>query len=256
MRFRVFLVTIGLLLILQNKAGIVPAGKAFVRPTVNAPELTISYRIDVSNATKTTGIKDTYSGGIKTIFISGNKARVRQVSLMRMQNIFITRDTVKKTEAVIIAKESGPKKYLVNLNNTDWKAYNNKYDSARFEISISDTATIAGYLCFKGNLVLKDKRSIEIWYTTTLKNNIIKYTEPFFNFVPGVILKYSYITPKGTLSYTAENISTKVISKAVFNIPLKGYQKVKYIHGQPPIPIGDLLNDTDDDDDDDDEEGI
>lgn len=256
MRLRVLLATIGTLLILQNKAGIVPPEEPAATQIINAPELTISYRINVTNASKTSGVKDTYSGGLKTVFISGNKARIRQVSLMRMQNIFITRDTVKKTEAVVIAKESGPKKYVVSMNNADWQAYNNKYDSARFEISISDTATIAGYLCFKGNLILKDKRSIEIWYTTAIKNNIIKYTEPFFDFVPGVILKYSYVTPKGTLSYTAESISTKDISKTVFNLPLKGYQKVKYIPGKPPIPLGDLLNNADDDGDDDDEEGM
>src|SRR5580692_2556387 len=70
----------------------------------NNNPLTIVYDIQVKTDKKKTGIEETYNGGIQTIFLNNEQARIRLVSLMRIQSIFFSA-SVNPNRQVSIVKE-------------------------------------------------------------------------------------------------------------------------------------------------------
>jgi hypothetical protein len=73
-------------------------------------DLTVSYSIGLKSRRSNTGIGETYNGGVETIFANDQEVRLRLVSLMRMQSIFILSDG-RAQQKVIILKESGKNRY-------------------------------------------------------------------------------------------------------------------------------------------------
>ena len=186
--------------------------------------LTIAYNIQVKTDREKTGIEETYNGGIKTIFIDNDKARVRLVSLMRIQSIFFS-SSKKYNHAVAIVKESGKRKYKYYLTDEQWELYNNKYnnDSCQFT---NDSAVILNYPCRKAIVMLQGGRSLTVYYTNQLKA-ISHKIEPEFSCIPGLVLQYEYDYKKGTLIYTASKISENPVTSGVFKIP-RGIALKKY----------------------------
>lgn len=183
--------------------------------------LTISYAIELISEEKNKGIGETYNGGLKTIFISGNNARIRLVSLMRIQSIYLLPHADTRGEAVIV-KESGKNKYKTYLSEKNWKSYNSKYDSAGC-ILTTDSINILNYPCRKAIINLQDNRSMTVYYTDSLHNPVFSRVDPAFKCIPGIVLKYEYAHKKGTISYTATSISTDRVTPDVFKIPSQGY---------------------------------
>lgn len=209
-------------------------------------QLTISYNIIVLNSSKKTGVEESYNGGNKTVFITGNKARLRLVSLMRIQSIFLYPADSKKKTATIV-KESGNAKYKMNLTAAEWAALNSKYDSVTCEAT-EDTLTFLNYSCKKVILHLKDERTITAWYSPDLKP-IPKNIEPAFACVPGLVLHYEVSAKKKSLVFTVASINTKPVDPAIFNIPVKGYKLKKLCSNCPGTEVemddeDDSLNDT------------
>lgn len=64
-----------------------------------------------------------YDGGSKTFFISGNKVRIRLVSLMRIESLFFFSDST--GTSIYQVKESG-KSTRRGLTETEWKSMNTK----------------------------------------------------------------------------------------------------------------------------------
>ncbi|WP_315818055.1 hypothetical protein [Paraflavitalea speifideaquila] len=127
-------------------------------------DLTVTYTIELTKARKRNiGIGETYNGGTKTIFVSNGLARLRLVSLMRMQSIFIL-PTGNTERTAAIVKESGKNKNKVYLNAMQWKQYNAKYDQASCRFT-EDSAVISGYSCNKVIITLTDGRTITAFYT-------------------------------------------------------------------------------------------
>lgn len=188
--------------------------------------LTISYAVELISDEKNKGLGETYNGGLKTVFISGKNARVRLVSLMRIQSIYLLPHADTRGEAVIV-KESGKNKYRTFLSGKDWKSYNSKYDSATCMLT-TDSVTILGYPCRKALVNLQDKRVITVYYTDSLYNPVFSTVDPAFKCIPGVVLKYEYSYKKGTISYTATSISTDRVTPDVFKIPSQGYAIRKF----------------------------
>jgi len=218
---------------------------AQTQDSINSKTLTISYAIDAKSlSARNKGISATYDGGIKTIFVQGNNVRIRQTTLMRIQSIFILPNYGTKSLPFTILKESGTNKYRFSLNKKEWDIYNSKYDSCVF-VATTDTLDVLGYNCTKGILKLTDGRELTVYYTKAITNSRFANAEPAFRTVPGIVLKYSYAAELGTITYTAESISTKEIDSAVFKIPSKGYIRKKYIPGQPPQVIEGYLDDND-----------
>jgi GLPGLI family protein len=192
----------------------------------NIPDITISYSIEVKSNESNKGIGETYNGGVKTLFISDKKARVRLASLMRMQSVFVLPGGDTHGTAVIV-KESGKNKYKTYLSGREWKFYNSKYDSA-ICLFTDDSTTILGYPCRRAIIQLPDNRTVRLYYTDSIRNDFFRFAEPSFHCIPGVVLQYEYTHRKGTISYTATNISTAVIAKDVFKVPVKGYKVKKF----------------------------
>jgi GLPGLI family protein len=191
--------------------------------------LTIVYNIQVNTSKHKAGIEETYNGGIKTIFIDNEKARIRLVSLMRIQSIFFSSSN-KSNHFVSVVKESGKNKYKYYLTNEQWDLYNNKYENDSCQLT-NDSAVVLNYPCRKAIIMLKDGRLLVVYYTNQLKP-INPEIEPAFSHIPGLVLKYEYDYKKGTLLYTASKISEDPIDNKVFKapsgLPVKKYcQKCK-----------------------------
>lgn len=186
--------------------------------------LTIVYDIQVKKDKEKTGIEETYNGGIKTVFISNEKARVRLVSLMRIQSIFFS--PANTAHQVSVIKESGKKKYKYYLTNEDWDLYNDKYNNDSCLLT-TDSTIILNYACRKAIIILKDGRQLSVYYTNKIKPVSAKI-EPAFSCIPGLVLQYEYDYKKGSIIYTANKISQSSIDPGIFKIPAKGYSIRKY----------------------------
>ena len=182
-------------------------------------ELTISYDMEIIPRKRNSGVSETYNGGVKTIFIQRHRARLRMISLMRIQDIFLEGNP---SGGAVMVKESGKSKYKKMFTEAEWRQYNNKYSDVRCELK-EDTATILHYPCKKAVVKLKDGRSFIVFYTTAVQNDMLSLLEPAFSKIPGVVLKYEYAARRGMIRYTATSIRFKPISPAVFSIPEKGY---------------------------------
>jgi hypothetical protein len=189
--------------------------------------ITVVYEISVEKNKNKAGIEETYNGGTRVVFASGTKARVRLVTLMRIQSIFLEYDTAVKKATVI--KESGKDKYLFRLAPAQWKEYNKKYDSLICDTSYTDSANIKGYPCRKAVIKTgdEDEDEVTVFYTDSIKmdNSII---EPLFRCINGTVLQYEISTSKGTMRFTAAEVSTAAIDPKIFTIPSKGVAVKKY----------------------------
>lgn len=189
-------------------------------------DITVSYSVELKSNKNNTGIGEAYNGGIKTVFISGDKARVRLVSLMRIQSVFLfPKNSANKI--AVVAKESGKDKYKYFLSENEWKQYNGKYDSITCQFTY-DSAVILNYPCRKAIITLKDGRSIGVFYTDSIKRKNFSQAEPLFSCVPGLVLQYEYRYKKGTIIYTATSINSEKIDPLVFRIPTKGVSTRKF----------------------------
>jgi GLPGLI family protein len=204
--------------------GPAPAITSTPIPTTPTPapadnDLTISYSIAITSKKANTGIAETYNGGMATVFATKAQARLRLVSLMRIQSIFISMNKG-KVQQVTLVKESGNGKHKTSLTPEEWRAYNKKYDGAICKLT-PDTAMILKRLCKKAIISLKDGRQLTAYYTTTIQNPVYSSLEPAFAAIPGLVLKYEYTYKKKTITYTATAISQNPISADIFATPPK-----------------------------------
>jgi GLPGLI family protein len=186
--------------------------------TGTSEDLTISYAIEVKSKKNNTGIAETYNGGVKTVFIKDQQARLRLVSLMRMQDIFILQNAGER-QKIAIVKESGKNKYKSYLTPVQWKQYNSQYEGATCNL-LNDTAMVLKYPCKKAVINLKNKKTLTVYYTTAFQKPGLPDMEPAFSCVPGLVLKYEYKYKRSTITYTATTITRDPIDPMVFKLPL------------------------------------
>ena len=156
--------------------------------------------------------------------------RLRLVSLMRMQSIFILPGG-RPQQKVAIAKESGRNRYKYYLSESDWRQYNLKYEGLACHL-LDDTMHILGYTCRKAIITLKNKETVTVYYTPSILEPALADAEPLFSGVPGLALRYEYTHRKGTIIYTATNINRHSIDPAVFSVPGDDFPIKKYIPGK------------------------
>ncbi len=192
---------------------------------LNEKDLTVSYSIELKSRKRNTGIWETYNGGVKTIFVRDQQVRLRMVSLMRMQSIFVLPGQPQKKATVI--KESGKNRYKSYLSENEWKLYNQKYEGALCN-NTNDTLNIAGYSTKKTIITLKSGQKIAAWYTTAIQKPVLADAEPLFACIPGLVLKYEYAYKKGTITYTATVVNQHTIDPEVFIIPGNDFPLKKY----------------------------
>lgn len=201
-------------------------------PPKLSEDLTVTYSIELTRLRKrSVGIGEAYNGGTKTLFISNGLVRLRLVSLMRMQSIFLLPPGNEEHTAAIV-KESGKNKNKVYLNAEQWKQYNARYLQAGCKLT-EDTVVISGYPCEKAVITLADGKTITAWFTKQIQRTEPAQVEPIFACIPGLVLKYTYEYKKGKITYTATSISKKQIDQDILKVPSKGYIE------QPYQPIAD-----------------
>ena len=195
--------------------------------TMDGNDLTVSYSIGILSKRSNTGIAETYNGGVKTLFIGGRQGRLRLVSLMRIQSVFISTDQ-DRLQKITIVKESGKNKYKSSLTEHEWSAYNKKYLGASCNLT-DDTMHVLNYLCKKALITLKGGRTLTAWYTTAIQNVLFANLEPAFSGIPGLVLKYEYTLRRKTISYTATSISRNPLAPDVFTLPGADFPVKKFI---------------------------
>lgn len=182
-------------------------------------DLTVSWSIGISSGKGgNMGMAETYNGGVETLFAGDKRARIRLVSLMRIQSIFMSAPD-DQTKRFTIVKESGKDKYTTSLTEEEWKAYNNKYEGAVCKL-MEDTSEVLHFKCKKAVVTLKNGREITAWYTTAIQAPAFSLLEPAFSGVPGLVLKYAYAYKRKTITYTATSISHAPIAGDVFKAPV------------------------------------
>lgn len=198
-------------------------------PAKDSPEviksLIISYDIKANAGTKKTVLADVYDGGTKTIFIQNKQARVRLVSLMRIESIYFLPGSDTSRFACRV-KESGKDKYKHMMGLSEWNTMNAKYDGNSCEL-LSDSLVILDYKCRKAVIRLKEEdKQLTVYYTDSLKP-VSKIIEPAFACIPGLVLQYSYEYKSGVITYTARSISFEKADPKIFLIPSKGIKEWK-----------------------------
>lgn len=200
-------------------------GQATAADTTVIADLAISYTIDIKTGSKKINVAETYTGGSKTIFITKDKARIRLLSLMRIESIFFL-PTPDSTTQIFRIKESAKKSTPQELTLAEWQQFNNKYDSARCELITGETKIILDYECKKAVVHLADGRKITVYYTPEI-NPLQSIYEPAFAKVPGLVLEYSYSYKDGTSTYTATSIIRESIDPDIFAVQIKQPEKIK-----------------------------
>jgi hypothetical protein len=202
---------------------ILPFQKAKLVPSKT---LTIVYTLSTESSKKTS-IEETYNGGTLALFINNKTARIRFVSLMRIQSMFFNVAEGNEKSKVYIFKESGKEKYKSVLKWPDWQNFNQSYNAATYEF-LEDSMVILKYNCKKVIITAANNRKVIAYYTKQFTNPIIAIAEPIFAGIPGVVLYYEYSEKKNKVKFTATDILTNPISKEVFKMPAKGYLTKKY----------------------------
>jgi hypothetical protein len=192
-----------------------PAPAAF-RPETEK-DITIPYSITISSRKPGAGIAETYNGGIETLFAGAHMARLRLVSLMRIQSVYVVMDKG-LLKSVTIIKESGNTKHRSALTPAQWMQYNKKYAGSTCQLT-QDTAMILNHVCKKAIISLRDGRQLTAYYTPAIQRPVFSFLEPAFAQIPGLVLKYAYTYRKKTITYTATAISNSPISADILAIP-------------------------------------
>jgi GLPGLI family protein len=186
-------------------------------------EGTISYDIVINTGSEKPQNADFLDGATSAVYIKGNKVRTEMVSPLGTQSTII--DPTKN--AIVILKEYGEQKYMINLRPEDWKDANKKYEDVAFAYDAGSSKTISGYKCSKAVGTLKDGTSFTVWYTTDLipENKDFQYAN---RSLPGLALEYETNLGNMKVTYTVSKISFSPVPAAKFDVPKTGYRIMSY----------------------------
>jgi GLPGLI family protein len=186
-------------------------------------EGTISYDIVINTGSDKPQGADFLDGATSAVYIKGPKTRTEMVSPLGNQSTII--DGTKNT--IVILKEYGEQKYLINLKPEDWKDANKKYEDVSFTYDNSASKTILGYKASKAIGKLKDGTTFTVWYTTDLlpENKDFQYANKD---LPGLALEYETNMGNLKVTYTVSKISFSPVPAAKFDIPKSGYRMLTY----------------------------
>src|ERR1700730_17575461 len=87
-------------------------------------EGTIYYDIVINTGDAKPKIADMFDGATSIVYIKGSKSRSEMVSSLGTQSTIID----SKTGSVIILKEYGEQKYLIQMTQENWREANKKYE--------------------------------------------------------------------------------------------------------------------------------
>lgn len=185
-------------------------------------EATISYDIVINTGSSKPEAPDFFDGATNTVYIKGPKSRSEMVSSLGTQSTII--DGV--NHSIVVLKEYGDQKYLIQMSPADWKEANKKYEGVAFAYS-NETKEILGYACKKAIGKLKDGSSFTVWYTPDL----IPENKDFqsgHQSLPGLAMQYEALADKLSITYTVSKITFSPVPAAKFDLPKSGYRIMSY----------------------------
>lgn len=187
-------------------------------------EGTISYDIFIDNgAADKSQNAGNLNGATSNVYIKGNKSRTDMVSSLGTQSTII--DEAKGS--IVILKEYGDQKYMINMTPQDWQDANKKYESVHFTISQTDVKSILGYNCKKALGKLADGTTFTVWFTPDLipENRDFQYMN---RSLPGLALEYETTMGNLKVTYTVAKLTFTPVPVAKFDLPKSGFRVMSY----------------------------
>lgn len=186
-------------------------------------EGTISYDIVINTGSDKPEGADFLDGATSAVYIKGAKTRTEMVSSLGTQSTII--DGAK--QQIVILKEYGEQRFMINLTMADWKDANKRYENVTFTYDPAATKTIQGYKCSKAVGKLPDGTSFTVWYTTDLvpENRDFQYAN---RNLPGLALEYETTMGNFKMTYTVSKINFSPVPAAKFDLPKTGYRVLTY----------------------------
>ncbi len=188
-------------------------------------EGTILYNITINNGTGKPQNAEFLDGATNAVYIKGGKVRTEMVSSLGTQSTIINQVNGKKD--VIILKEYGAQKFMINLTEADWADLNTKYENVTFAFDPSETKTIQGYAAKKAIGKLQDGTTFTVWYTpeVTVDNRDFQYAN---RNLPGLALEYETNVGNLKVIYTVARLSFTAVPQAKFDLPKAGFRVMTY----------------------------
>lgn len=185
-------------------------------------EGTLNYDIVINTGTDKPQAADFLDGATSTVYVKGNKSRTEMISSLGTQATLIDGNA----NAIVVLKEYGDQKYLIQLTSSEWKEANKKYDGVSFTIS-NETKTILGYNCKKAIGKLSDGKTFSVWYTPELIPENNDYQTANKN-LPGLAMQYETAMGNMNVVYTVSKISFAPVPVSKFDLPKAGYRVMTY----------------------------
>jgi len=186
-------------------------------------EGTISYDIVINTGSDKPQSADFFDGATSAVYIKGSRSRTEMVSSLGTQSTII--DGTKNL--IVVLKEYGDQKYMINMSAEDWKDVNKKYANVNFTFDGSASKTIVGYSCKKAVGQLADGTTFTVWYTPDLVLENKEFQYPVRS-LPGLALEYETTMGNLKVTYTVSKLSFSPVPAAKFDPPKAGYRVMTY----------------------------
>src|SRR5215204_1322402 len=185
-------------------------------------EGTINYDIVISTGTDKPQAADFLDGATSTVYVKGNKSRTEMISSLGTQATVIDG----AANSIVVLKEYGDQKYLIQLTPTEWNDANKKYDGVSFTIT-NDAKSVLGYNCKKAIGKLTDGTTFTVWFTPDLLPENNDYQTANKN-LPGLAMQYETAMGNMNVVYTVSKISFGPVPASKFDLPKAGYRVMTY----------------------------
>ena len=183
-------------------------------------EGTIAYDIVINTTSDKPTAADFFDGATSTVYVKGNKSRVEMVSSLGTQS------TIIDGNRIVVLKEYGEQKYMINMTPANWKEANKKNEGVEFTYT-DETKNILGYKTKKAIGKLTDGTNFTVWYTTDLVPDNKEFQNANKN-LPGLAMEYESNVGNFKVTYTVSKISFNPVPASKFDLPKTGYRVMTY----------------------------
>ncbi len=182
----------------------------------------IQYDVVINTGSDKPQGADFLDGATTTVYLKGNKSRSEMVSALGTQATVI--DGAKNS--IVILKDYGSQKYMINLTPANWKEMNSKYADVAYSVTDS-TKKILGYTCKKAVGKLADGTPVNVWFSPD-----IQIDNKSFNMIgqslPGLAMEFEAKMGNMNITYTVSKITFTTVPVARFDLPTSGYRVMSY----------------------------
>ncbi|OLY91968.1 GLPGLI family protein [Cnuella takakiae] len=182
----------------------------------------IQYNVVINTGSEKPKAADFLDGANTTVYLKGNNSRSDMVSALGTQSTLV--DGARNS--IVILKDYGSQKYMINLTPANWKELNNKYLDVQYSLQDS-TRNILGYNCKKAVGKLADGTPVEVWYTPDVQVDNKNFSVMGQN-LPGLALEFKTNMGSTSITYTVSKISFTTVPVARFDLPKAGYRIMTY----------------------------